>query len=106
MLWKHEPQASVSSAISSSPKLSRVTLWKHRENVFYCFYEIKARSNFLCFHRVMVNSFEPIRARVHVVSCLFHKILFTCDVDLQGLRGPRSQHDLSGHYFVNNFSHN
>ena len=49
----------------------RITLWKHRENAFYCFYEIKARSNFLCFHRVMVNGFEPIRARV--VSCLFHK---------------------------------
>ena len=41
-----------------------ITLCKHRENVFYCFYEIKARSNFLCFHRVMVNDFEPIRARV------------------------------------------
>ena len=48
-----------------------ITLWKHRENVFYCFYEIKARSDFLCFHRVVVNGFEPISARV--VSCLFHK---------------------------------
>ena len=48
-----------------------ITLWKHRGNVFYCFYELKARRNFLCFHRVMVNGFEPIRARV--VSCLFHK---------------------------------
>ena len=41
-----------------------ITLWKYRENVLYCFYEIKARSNFLCSHRVMVNSFEPIRARI------------------------------------------
>ena len=39
-----------------------ITLWKHRENVFYCFYQIKAQSNFLhvCFKRVMVNGFEPI----------------------------------------------
>ena len=59
-----------STAISISSKLSRVllliTLWKHRENIFYCIYEIKARSNFLCFYRVMVNGFEPIRARVVV----------------------------------------
>ena len=26
MLWEHEPQASVSTALSSSPKLSRVSL--------------------------------------------------------------------------------
>ena len=43
-------------------------------NIFYCFYEIKARSNFLCFHIVMVNGFEPIRARV--VSCLFYRSVF------------------------------
>ena len=65
---KHEPQPSISTAISSSPKLSRVsvtiTLWKHRENVFYCLYGIKARSNFPCYHTVIVNGFEPIRARV------------------------------------------
>ena len=35
---------------------------------------MKARSNFLCFHGVMVNGFEPIRARV--VPCLFHKFVF------------------------------
>ena len=79
MLWKHKPQASVSTAISCSPKLSQVlwltiTLLKHRENVIYCFYEIKAQSNFLCFHRVMVNGFERIRVHVHVVPCLFYKL--------------------------------
>ena len=36
MLWKHEPQASVSTAFSISPKLSRVFLQLDRntENVF------------------------------------------------------------------------
>ena len=37
-----------------------ITICKHKGNVFYCFYEIKARSNFLCFHRVI----EPIRVRM------------------------------------------
>ena len=30
MLWEHEPQASVSSAFSGSPKVSRVFLYLHR----------------------------------------------------------------------------
>ena len=36
MLWEHEPQASVSTAFSSSPKLSRVFLQLDRntENMF------------------------------------------------------------------------
>ena len=36
MLWEHEPQASVSTAFSSSPKLSRVFLLLDRntENMF------------------------------------------------------------------------
>ena len=36
MLWEHEPQASVSTAFSSSPKLSRVFLYLDRnmENMF------------------------------------------------------------------------
>ena len=36
MLWEHEPQASVSTAFSSSPKLSRVFLQldKNTENMF------------------------------------------------------------------------
>ena len=37
MLWEHEPQASVSTAFSSSPKLSRVFLFKldrNTENMF------------------------------------------------------------------------
>ena len=36
MLWEHEPQASVSAAFSSSPKLSRVSLSldRHTENMF------------------------------------------------------------------------
>ena len=36
MLWEHEPQASVSTAFSSSPKLSRVflNLDRNTENMF------------------------------------------------------------------------
>ena len=36
MLWEHEPQASVSTAFSSSPKLSRVFLFldRNREYTF------------------------------------------------------------------------
>ena len=35
MLWEHEPQASVSTAFSSSPKLSRVLqLDRNTENMF------------------------------------------------------------------------
>ena len=36
MLWEHEPQASVSAAFSSSPKLSQVFLYLDRntENMF------------------------------------------------------------------------
>ena len=34
MLWEHEPQASVSTAFSSSPKLSRVFLDRNTENMF------------------------------------------------------------------------
>ena len=36
MLWEHEPQASVSTAISNSPKLSRVflELYRNKENMF------------------------------------------------------------------------
>ena len=36
MLWEHKPQASVSTAFSSSPKLSRVFLYLNRntENMF------------------------------------------------------------------------
>ena len=36
MLWKHEPQASVSTAFSSSPKLSRVFVYIDR-NTEYMF---------------------------------------------------------------------
>jgi len=32
MLWEHEPQASVSTAFSSSPKLSRVFVFKLDRN--------------------------------------------------------------------------
>ena len=35
MLWEHEPQASVSTAFSSSPKVSRVFLFdRNTENIF------------------------------------------------------------------------
>ena len=34
MLWEHEPQASVSTAVSSSPKLSRVFLSLDRNTEF------------------------------------------------------------------------
>ena len=66
----------VSTVISSSQIFTSVTitLRKHGKNGFYCFCEIKARSNFLCIHRVMVNGIEPIRARV--ISYLFHKWFF------------------------------
>ena len=56
---------------SQTFKSVTITLWKHRENIFYRFCEIKAWSNLLCFHKVMVNGFEPIRACI--VSCLFYK---------------------------------
>ena len=52
MLWKHEPQASVSTAFSSSPKLSRVFLQLDRntENMFYISFrkhrDEKKKSNF------------------------------------------------------------
>ena len=36
MLWEHEPEASVSTAFSSSPKVSRVFVWvdKNTEYMF------------------------------------------------------------------------
>ena len=33
MLWEHEPQASVSTAFSGSPKVSRVLLYLHRNTI-------------------------------------------------------------------------
>ena len=62
MLWEHDLQVSVSTAFSSSPKLSRMFLLltyylaraligqkpmfyqsiKHRKSVFYCFARVKS----------------------------------------------------------------
>ena len=61
----------VSTAVSSSPKLSRVLLelyensWK---GGFLFLLQNKRSENFLRSHRVMVNDFQPISERV--VSCL------------------------------------
>ena len=74
MLWKHEPQATVATCecfhgsfeFSQTFMSVTITLWKHRTR----FCETKAQSNFLCFHRVMVNGFEPIRAHIQC-SILF-----------------------------------
>ena len=46
MLWKFEFSQTFTSIT--------ITIWKHREDVFF-FYEIKSRSNVLCFHRVECN---------------------------------------------------
>ena len=48
MLWEHKPQASVSTAFSSSPKLSRVFVYivtrqKHGVHVFYFFQKTTRR---------------------------------------------------------------
>ena len=58
---------------SSSPKLSQVyhNSMETQGKRFLLFSWNKSTKHFLCFHRVMVNGFEPIKARV--VSCLFHK---------------------------------
>ena len=64
MLWEHEPQVSVSTTFSSSPKLSRVFLnldrnmayivsisfWKHRDNFDY------QNVNSLCSRHHYINS--------------------------------------------------
>ena len=44
-----------------------IKLYGNTENVFYSL----STKQFAMYHRVMVNGFEPIRARV--VSCLFYK---------------------------------
>ena len=51
-----------------------VTLRKlGKSKVGYFFFKINAQKTF-CFHRVMVNCFQPISARI--VSCLFYKFVY------------------------------
>ena len=56
--YSDEPQVIVSTAVLSSPKLSRdsvtLTLWQLGKKVFYFLYKISTEKVF-CFHRVMVN---------------------------------------------------
>ena len=67
--------AEKNASLAVSQSLEFTIRHPYRGNVFNCFYEIKAQSNFLCLnHRVMVNGFEPMRARI--VYCLVHKIIY------------------------------
>ena len=75
MLWKHEPQASVSTAAQFSQTFTSATTDNSMETQvkrFLLF--LGSKSTKQCFHRVMVNGFEPIRTRV--VSCLFYKYYY------------------------------
>ena len=54
MLWEHEPQASVSTAFSSSPKLSRVFV-KLDRNTEYMF-SISFRKRSTCFLFLLENN--------------------------------------------------
>ena len=53
MLWEHEPQASVSTAFSSSSKLSRVFLYRDEEKEKQLVYS----DHQMCFYRVIETRF-------------------------------------------------
>ena len=65
MLWEHEPQASVFTAFSSSPKLSRVFLYLNRntKNMFSISFrkhrDEKKEKNFLTLMTKNVNFSLP-----------------------------------------------
>ena len=46
-----------------------ITLWKHRKNVFYCGFYGKYAIFYVSV--VMINGFEPIRARLYLVYLVY-----------------------------------
>ena len=74
MLWEHEPQASVSTAFSGSPKVSRVFLYLHRNTKNTATKKKKKKEKNLLFLNIKIKtlfSCDIITSTAHASSVFF-----------------------------------